>query len=321
MDEAPNDHAWRALMEAEASSSLPEAVAAAIYETLDAPACYLGLRDGRVVDSRLTVDGRSMEPLDPRILERARAFQPCSPRQFETLAQPSPLSARHLFDAEPDRLDAYRSEVLSLAGMGHQLRALLFGERGELLAWVAALREPGAPEFDQEDALKLSRVLTPALATLRHKARFSRSPVEAAHLCALVDAMEAPVLIVSARRAILHANPTARRLGAWRAWLRGDEVPVSVLTRLRADGEEVAVIRFDLASPRGFALLEPTPPKALPPRLARVAELLAQGQADKDIARATGLAVASIRTYVRSIFAHFGVSSRGELAARLRPQR
>lgn len=58
---------------------------------------------------------------------------------------------------------------------------------------------------------------------------------------------------------------------------------------------------------------------ALPPSLARVADEIARGLTDKEIAQTLGMSVATVRTYVQRIYARLGVHSRVELARAWRP--
>jgi DNA-binding CsgD family transcriptional regulator len=60
---------------------------------------------------------------------------------------------------------------------------------------------------------------------------------------------------------------------------------------------------------------EPSP-SALPPRARDVLRCLLEGDGDKQIAARLGLRPLTVNGYVKQIYAHFGVSSRGELLAR-----
>lgn len=88
---------------------------------------------------------------------------------------------------------------------------------------------------------------------------------------------------------------------------------------LRVGGRRLSVERcgelvlLSLASPRG--------PAPLPPRELNVALLYAEGRSHKDIARETGLAPATVRTYLREAYLRLGVSDKialGRALARAR---
>ena len=65
--------------------------------------------------------------------------------------------------------------------------------------------------------------------------------------------------------------------------------------------------------------LEPPPVYAkLPPRLRALAPLLLSGMGQKQIASRTGLSYATVRSYVKELYAILGVGSRAELIAKLR---
>lgn len=57
----------------------------------------------------------------------------------------------------------------------------------------------------------------------------------------------------------------------------------------------------------------------LPTRLRTLAPLYLTGFSQKEMAQHTGLSYHTVRSYSKEIYAHFKVSSREELAVKLRP--
>lgn len=72
----------------------------------------------------------------------------------------------------------------------------------------------------------------------------------------------------------------------------------------------IDTVAFSFVVARGSA------PAALPPSLERVASRVARGMTDKDIARALGIPLSTVRTYVQRIYGKLGVRSRVELSRR-----
>ena len=56
--------------------------------------------------------------------------------------------------------------------------------------------------------------------------------------------------------------------------------------------------------------------EVLPPSLARVADAVARGLSDKEIAAEIGAPLATVRTYVRRVYSRLGVHSRVALILR-----
>lgn len=71
-----------------------------------------------------------------------------------------------------------------------------------------------------------------------------------------------------------------------------------------------------------LAALDPgegaAPSPRLPPRLAKIANMVIAGSTDKQIADLTGLSFSTVRTYVRQIYRRCGVHSRVELVYAMR---
>ena len=104
--------------------------------------------------------------------------------------------------------------------------------------------------------------------------------------------------------------------------------PSSILGFIHVGGRRYFVVPDDLASAvngvAGAGLASPdvaergeTPAELLTSREMQIAELIAAGRCNKDIARSLGVSVWTVATHLRRIFSKLNVRSRTELAARV----
>lgn len=141
-------------------------------------------------------------------------------------------------------------------------------------------------------------------------------------LTVLVDLFDQPAFVVTAGGKVMHANPAAvQRFGAPPPWVSravtcelASLPPMFRLAAFEADDGLVYVLApDDRAAPvDGLDRRLRVP---LPPSLRLVAEALARGLSDKEIAQETGRTLATVRTYVRRVYRKLEVSSRAELIA------
>jgi len=154
-------------------------------------------------------------------------------------------------------------------------------------------------------------------ATRRGRLEQVRPPIPArpiGALASLIDLIREPAFLLDTAGTVVFANRAAVRAGplptAWLARVHttgpGPGEPPVQLLRIDDDGRTLRLVIFD----QGLALA------GLPPSLRRVAERLARGQSDREIAAATGLALATVRTYVRRLYARTDVHDRRELMRR-----
>jgi len=254
----------------------------------------------------------------PRWLDRSAAS---TLRRYD--ADPShplanrPASLSTLTLSEPS-IDASLEvfENIWVGTAGDQLRTFLFGEvagRTQYLGYYCIARERRG-SFTEED-FALLHALQPWLRRwARESAALGLAPFEASGLPVIsLDGFAEPAVVVRGRR-VVHANAAARcSLGS--AMLSSPHEAARSASRfLASDGleYELLVLPVDRAS-RAFL--------ALPPSLRQIAELLAEGLSDKEIAERTGRPLDTVRTYVRRVFRKLGVTSRREvmLASRRRP--
>jgi len=135
----------------------------------------------------------------------------------------------------------------------------------------------------------------------------------------VIDMFEEPAFLVSLSGELIFANHAAKRVfptaPSWlaQAVATSDEFTSQLcrVARLERDEESIYLV---------IPCVESHPPTQfsnrqivkLAPSLKRIASLLAQGFSDKEIAAATDLTLATVRTYVSRVFKHVGVHSRGE---------
>jgi len=128
----------------------------------------------------------------------------------------------------------------------------------------------------------------------------------------LLDLFDEPAYVVRGTGEILFANSAARDAhGAEPAWVAAavshdgaDGAKPCRIARIGAGADLHVVI------PAAASLAE------LPPSLRPVAESLAEGKSDKDIAHALDIQLTTVRTYVARVYRRLDVHSRSELVRR-----
>jgi hypothetical protein len=160
----------------------------------------------------------------------------------------------------------------------------------------------------------------------RSTAAAAHTPTNAglATLGQVLDGFDEPAFVVTGQGSVVYANRAARHIDTPPRWLQ--QLPA--LGARPEPGSGVRITPVEVGSHEAWLVVLPREPAAasdaspthpppdadLPPSLARVAGLLVQGMADKQIASLTGLSVATVRTYVRRIYSKLGVHNRLELA-------
>jgi DNA-binding CsgD family transcriptional regulator len=255
------------------------------------------------------------------------------------LAEVPAAGLRTSTDGEPERSARYR-ELLQPGGFTDELRAVLRAG-GHAWASVALMRREGSPPFDRDEVALvggLSRPLGEAV----------REHVRPAPPC---DGDPGPGLLVfDAGGELVSINDEAFAwLDEFAGELGGEVEPgvqmpmvvISTLMRARADGRARARMRSTVSGRwlvchgsrlRGAAgetavvierarLSEIVPLIAeayeLSPRERDITQLIARGLGTADIAGTLFLSAHTVRDYVKAIFDKVGVSSRGELVAKL----
>lgn len=216
----------------------------------------------------------------------------------------------------PAGLLVFRDLYMRPLGLEDQVRATVY-YRDTFIAFFGIMRERNAPKFSQDDVNAFDVVLARIRDLLLLRRDLQQGPLAPALVLELLDAIEAPAFVL-AGGVVVHANVSARsRLhGRAPAWLHGDRMPAGVRRIPFCVGERTFTIVIadclswepDTASQARWARA-----LRLPPSLARVAALAADGAADKEIAARLDMPLATVRTYIRRLYARLGVTSRREL--------
>lgn len=235
-----------------------------------------------------------------------------------------PLTGRHqlanrpatdveVFRGRPEALEMFRSEFLGRHGLWRQLRVALFqGDR--FLGFAGVYRPRDGREFGERDLDMLS-ALVPSLHGVLGVARlFHGRVLDDTGIQAVIEALERPAFLTTPLGAVVLANGPARGLypkppaflGSLDQLSRWAAPPASVHP-IRSAGVDLRLV-LPKATPEPSIL-------SLPPSLRRVAELLAAGQSDKEIASQLELPLTTTRTYVHRAMARLGVSNRRQLMA------
>lgn len=250
----------------------------------------------------------ALEPLKPK-LASLKQYRLVGQDRFANRA----VTTAELFSGRDAALEQARGELWAgLGALHYQLRAALF-ERGSLSVLVAVLKGRGGEDFSRAEALRLDRV-TPGIRDALEAARaIGPIPGCSTTLGRVLDAFDRPAFIAKQSGAIVYANHAARKVYA-----RRPEWFCAVLRRPQARALEANVTRIEHEGRSLFLIVPRDPPAAplkLPPSLARVAALAAQGLSDKEIANALAMPLPTVRTYVRRIYVALGVNHRIALRA------
>jgi DNA-binding CsgD family transcriptional regulator len=222
------------------------------------------------------------------------------------------VNTRQTFGKNRARLDWYQREMLGNNGLQHHLRATLY-RNGRIHGWYGILAERGQREFVPEETAILARALGALRRSERVAALTRYGSIGGAEFARILDSFCEPAWLFLRKGAVLWANAAARRLSR-------DEL----LAAMRAAGEPVAepewtVSRLAIGSD-GVTLVVGRPAAAmesrprLPPALARVADAIARGWSDKEMAANWDVPLSTVRTYVHRTYQRLGVHGRVELA-------
>ncbi len=145
----------------------------------------------------------------------------------------------------------------------------------------------------------------------RRRVSTSPPPTTSGPMAGVIDMFSEPAFLVTPDGDVVFANRAAREVfPPPRPWLTpavwqndaGSDMPLQV-TRVSIDDRPLNLVVVGEGA--AFAGMQP--------RLLNIARLISAGKTDKEIAVFTGLAINSVRTYVRRLYASAGVSSRAEL--------
>jgi DNA-binding CsgD family transcriptional regulator len=245
---------------------------------------------------------------------------------FAALAQSGELavSLSEATGGDLDRSLRHR-ELKAPHGFGDELRAVLVSA-GAVWGGVTLLRTADRAHFTAADSARAAALATELADTLR---RALLGPVSGnGH-------DPAGVVVLGRDNAIVSANAAAER---WLDELGDSPAVTAVASRARSD-ETAATARVRTAAGRWVlvsgsrlgddvaVIVEPVSPRALAPLIAEaygmtererdVAELVAQGFGTTEIGRRLCISPWTVQDHLKTIFEKVGVSTRGELTARL----
>jgi DNA-binding CsgD family transcriptional regulator len=263
----------------------------------------------------------------------------------DLLRRPTPVTTLNReTHGEPGRSSRYRKIHQSL-GFGAELRAVF---RAGDTCWgsVALVRGEGQPDFNDEEVAFVALVGAHIAHGLRDALlREAASTAISSHAPGVIvleqdgsvrsltdqarfwleqfppdrgTGLELPAVVHAVARRALRAapEPRARRHASLRL-SSGGWLTVHAAS-LQADGPDAGGVAVTLA-PAAAAELEPLRLALhdLTPREREVAQLLARGATNDQIARALWISRYTVKDHVKAIYAKLEVTSRGELSAKL----
>lgn len=242
-----------------------------------------------------------------RELPRFRSYGAYGERDKDPFAN-RPVNLRDLATCVGTlRVEEIAQELFLPIGFYHQLRTVLYDARGHVCALVGYYRPQGDPPFTVMDHARLY-AMQPALRSwIRLAKALGFAPLGNDALINAVHAIPGPALVLHGDNPVF-ANASARACAAeWRDVnprqfghvipLRSRELPLDLCLWPSKGTTAQEAGRFD----------------ALPPYLQTVAELLALGLADKDIAARLDAPLSTARTYVQRVLRLLGVRDRRAL--------
>lgn len=200
--------------------------------------------------------------------------------------------------------------ILASNGFTDSMRTVIY-RRGRMRVWCGVFRPHGERPPSREAIARLSRIV-PALRDSVRAADVTRyGRAEPAALQVLFESIDQPIWLLTKRGTIAYANTHARALGrdpgsAARA-AAGRADPRFAVSRVTISGDALHLVIGRVGTLRSD----------LPPSLARVADGIARGLTDKQIADDLEVPISTVRTYVRRCYERLGVHNRVELAVAL----
>jgi DNA-binding CsgD family transcriptional regulator len=267
-------------------------------------------------------------------------------KYHELFRRRTPVTTLHReTHGEPDRSNRYRSIVRSL-GFGSELRAV-FRTGGACWGSVALVRDQDQPDFSDREVTFVARIGEHIAHGLREALLHEQAAAPRTHrapgviildshgaVCSLTDqarfwldqlppdrgsGLELPAVVHAvARRALKRASSDGESSPSARVRLTsGGWLSLHAAT-LRANPTDATTVAVTLALAT-VAELEPLQLALhdLTPREREVAQLLARGASNEEIARALWISRHTVKDHAKAVYAKLGVASRAELSAKL----
>lgn len=223
-----------------------------------------------------------------------------------------PVSLAPLIRSTPVHVDPLTlvDGVLHPNGLFRQMRMVLY-QAGRARLFVGLYRDRAGERFGEADHASMF-ALRPSLMEWARVARaIGTAPLGDGALVTTLGAIDQPALLLRRGR-VVHANPLgARRLAHVRDWLRASprDPAFATVVPLRPGGLELELVLPREARSWNLA-------SDLSPALVPVAEAMAEGLSDKEIAARLQLPLRTARTYAQRVLTRLRVSDRRELIRR-----
>lgn len=269
-----------------------------------------------------TVTGRSdFCALQKTYVERGARYSLQRPDPYAN----TPVDDMTLCGDDRDALAYYREVVLAPDNLHTQLRATLY-DNDEFVVFAGWFRTRSRPWFDETDRTLAQAVLPALRAGVVAVKAVGMRPVDKGTMGSILDALPAPAFVLTSDAAVVFANRAACL--QWPeppAWLTAAVLP-GASSRLAGIAHTATI---DLEGRSLILVLPVTEPGErcvpnLPPWLRRLADLMAAGHSDKEIAELSELSLQSVRTGIARIYRRLGVHNRAEFIVRhgaMPPQR
>lgn len=251
----------------------------------------------------------------PSVFNGIRALRQYSPNEPDRFANRA-VTTRALFHGRGEVLEDVRGLIWKKLGAHCQLRVTLY-DRGRLTAMVAVLKDRPGIDFSAGEAALLDSIVGRLGDALTAARALGAVPAGRSTMARVLDAFQQPAFLALGSGAVAYANIAARAAyPATPAWLTSVlRIPerhrlLAGVTRVEHEGRSLYLV-----VPRAPPVAPSARRRALPLSLSRVADLVADGLSDKEIATSLGVSVATARTYVQRIYRVLGVRSRVELRA------
>ncbi len=228
-----------------------------------------------------------------------------------------------------ERAEPFHSLFRQLGIAGHDQLRVLICDGPQQLAWVGATRQE---PFTRREALALRRLVQPLRERLRLERHVATPRLLSAALDAALEALPIAAFVLGPKLRIECANRLGLalverdRAGVLEALRRSERAAESAkattsafaITRLVAPG----LSRYLLAvqrqpDPVVVQVMRAQKAWALTTRQARILELMANGDSNKEIAVALACAESTVETHVTELFRRSGARSRAGLVGRL----
>lgn len=205
--------------------------------------------------------------------------------------------------------EEFRELMLAPNGIWFQLRSAVYRQDGALLGYAGGFRTRRSPGFTERDFACLNAVVPVLRETFDLVDLMGDRPLAETELAALLDALPTDAFVLASSGVALFANRAAvadhRALPTW----------AMDAARTGRGNARARVVRIELDGRSVWVVLERRAVVPhLPPHLRAVAELLAAGCSDREIARRLRISHGSARVYVGRVHARLGVYRRTDVA-------